>query len=139
MTAMTNPRVPVEKKGRTTTAPVKGATTILQGALVVMEAGFAIPGKTGTGLIALGIAEASIANPGADGAKSIVTRRGTFKFFNSADAQAITAADLGKTCFIVDDQTVAKTDGTAGEDPATRSRAGVVIDVDAGGVFVRVG
>lgn len=139
MTAMSGPRVPVEKEGRTSTAPVKGATTIHQGALVVNDAGNAAPGRTATGLIALGIAEESVVNEGANGAKSVTVKRGTFKFFNSAGEQEITAADIGKQCFIVDDQTVAKTDGADAPDPATRSAAGTVIDVDADGVFVRVG
>ncbi len=42
-------------------------------------------------------------------------------------------ADIGKLCFIVDDCTVAKTNGSA-----TRSRAGTVEDVDASGVCVRL-
>ena len=45
-----------------------------------------------------------------------------------------TAADIQKDCYIVDDQTVAKTSGTN-----TRSVAGKVIEVEADGVFVRVG
>lgn len=135
MTAMSGPRVPIEKEGRSSNPPVKGSTTIHQGALVVMESGLAIPGKVGTGLTAIGIAEESVVNSGADGAKRVVTRRGTFKFFNSADADEVTAADIGKDCFVVDDQTVAKTNGTN-----TRSAAGAVIDVEAdGGVFVRLG
>lgn len=139
MTAMSGPRVPVEKEGRTSTAPVKAATTIFQGALVVNDAGNAAPGRTATGLIALGIAEETVVNAGIAGAKSVTVRRGTFRFDNSAAAETITAAEIGKQCFIVDDQTVAKTDGAAAPDPATRSAAGTVIDVDASGVFVRIG
>ena len=37
-------------------------------------------------------------------------------------------------CYVVDDETVAKTNGTN-----TRSRAGVVVDVDAQGVWVTTG
>lgn len=139
MTAMSGPRVPVEKEGRTSTAPVKAATTIHQGALVVMDNGYAVPGKTGAGLVAIGVAEETVDNSaGSNGAKTVTARRGTFRFFNSASAEEITAAQIGKDCYIVDDQTVAKTDGKVGEDPATRSRAGVVVDVDSAGVFVRV-
>ena len=47
---------------------------------------------------------------------------------------AITAAQIGSACYIVDDQTVAKT-----SDNGSRSRAGQVIDVDAQGVWVQVG
>ena len=47
----------------------------------------------------------------------------------------IAQADAGSDCYIVDDQTVAKTSGTN-----TRSRAGIVLAVDAdGGVWVQVG
>jgi len=61
------------------------------------------------------------------------TRRGTFRLFNLA-TDAVTAADIGKPCFLVDDQTVAKTHGGN-----TRSQAGAVIDLDAQGVWVRLG
>ena len=43
----------------------------------------------------------------------------------------MTQADLGKSCYIVDDQTVAKTSGGA-----TRSLAGKVVGVDVDGVWV---
>ena len=52
-------------------------------------------------------------------------------FANSAAADAITLADIGADCYIVDDQTVAKTSATN-----TRSVAGKVFDVDAEGVWV---
>ncbi|CUH67985.1 hypothetical protein TG4357_03322 [Thalassovita gelatinovora] len=51
---------------------------------------------------------------------------------NSAAADEITIADIGNKAYAVDDQTVAKTDGTA-----TRSPAGIIDDVDANGVWVR--
>lgn len=44
---------------------------------------------------------------------------------------AIALADIGSDCYIVDDQTVAKTSGSA-----TRSVAGKIFDVDAAGVWV---
>jgi len=39
---------------------------------------------------------------------------------------------LGKTCYIVDDETVAKTNGTN-----TRSAAGTVVGVESDGVWVQ--
>lgn len=133
MTPLSQARPVVQTEGRQYNPPVKGATTIHQGALVVMDSGLAVPGRTATGLIALGIAQVSVANTGADGAKKVPVERGTFKFANLG-ADAVTAADIGKDCYIVDDQTVAKTSATN-----TRSIAGKVIEVDADGVFVRVG
>lgn len=134
MVALTAPRVVSEKAGVTSTAPVAADVVIYGGAVTVSEDGLAKPGKTGLGLIVLGIADATADNSGgADGAKSITTRRGTFRLFNLA-TDAVTAADIGKPCFLVDDHTVAKTHGGS-----TRSQAGAVIDLDAQGVWVRLG
>lgn len=132
MTALTAARLVQEKEGVHSTAPVKAATTIFQGALTVMAAGLAVPGSTATGLAPIGVAVETVENGGADGARNVTTKRGTFKFHNLL-ADAIAAADIGQPCFIVDDQTVAKTDGTG-----TRSQAGTVIDVDSDGVWVRI-
>ena len=71
---------------------------------------------------------------GADGAETVEVERGIFRFENSAAGDAIGLADIGKRCYLVDDQTVAKT-----SDNGSRSRAGQVIDVDAQGVWVQVG
>jgi hypothetical protein len=67
-------------------------------------------------------------------ANSVRVQPGIFRWQNSASADAIAKAEIGDDCFIVDDQTVAKTNGTN-----TRSVAGKVVQVDAQGVWVRVG
>jgi len=114
--------------------PVAAAKKIYAGALVVLNAtGYAEPGSTATTLTAAGRAEAQVDNSsGADGALTITVRRGVFRFSNHADA--VTRTEIGKSCYIVDDQTVAKTSGTS-----TRSVAGKVIDLDTSGVWVEVG
>lgn len=133
MTALSQARPVVQTEGRLYNPPVKGSTTIYQGGIVTMDNGLAVPGRTAAGLIALGIAQMTVVNSGADGAKKVPVERGTFKFANLG-TDAVTAADIGKDCFIVDDQTVAKTSATN-----TRSIAGKVMEVDADGVFVRIG
>ncbi len=60
-------------------------------------------------------------------------RRGCFRFANSAAADLIALADIGADCYVVDDQTVAKTSASN-----TRSIAGKVRDVDAAGVWVEI-
>ena len=91
------------------------------------------PGATSTTLVALGRCEEDF-TAGASGAPSAVNvRSGIFKFENSADADAIANDDAGKTCYVVDDQTVALTDGTA-----SRSIAGTVYKVDSDGVWVAI-
>jgi hypothetical protein len=110
---------------------VAAGVHIMAGALVVLEAGYARPGKTGTGLVAVGRAEETVDNAaGAAGAARVRVERGTFLFANSA-TDPITQAEVGTDCFVVDDETVAKTDGAG-----TRSRAGIVREVEIGGVWV---
>lgn len=109
------------------------AVKIYAGALVAANAsGFVTPGATATTLTYLGRAEEQVDNSGgAAGDKSVnVRRRKAFKWKNSG-ADAVTQADLGKTCYIVDDETVAKTNGTN-----TRSAAGSVVKVESDGVWV---
>lgn len=113
---------------------VKGATKIYAGALACVDAtGLAVPGSTATTLKALGRAEHRADNSaGADGAIRVRIRAGIFRFDNSAAADAIAVSDIGGTAYIVDDHTVAKTNGTN-----TRSAAGIIFDVDADGVWVK--
>lgn len=116
--------------------PVAAATTIHQGSLVCLDAaGHAVPGATATGLKAIGRAGGTADNSaGAAGDLRVVVDTGVFRWANSAGADAIGRGHIGRTCWIVDDQTVAAT--PAG---GTRSPAGVVWEVDAQGVWVRTG
>lgn len=114
--------------------PQKGSTTIYQGSLVVLAAGYLKPGVTGTGLLCVGMAEKGSVNSGADGAVIVAVRPGVHRWANSANADAIAQADVGTLCYVVDDQTVAKTDGTG-----TRSIAGTIAAVDSAGVWVQSG
>ena len=110
---------------------VKANTKIYAGALVVNDAGVAAPGRTAVGLVAIGRAEQTADNTGgADGAVRVRVRRGVFGFKNKAD-DAVVAADIGKDCYLVDDETVAK--GSAAN---TRSVAGKVFSIDGDTVFV---
>jgi len=110
---------------------VKANTKIYAGAIVVNDAGVAAPGRTALGLVAIGRAERTIDNTGgADGAQRVPVRRGVFGFANKAD-DPVVAADIGKDCYLVDDETVAKT-----SDTNTRSIAGKVFSIDGDTVFV---
>ena len=105
--------------------PVKGGTTIYQGALVALDAsGYAIPGKKAESLTAVGRAEETVTNTGADG---------VFVFDNTAtSANKITAAHVLKPCYMEDDHTVTALATGA-------SVAGTVIRVDDEGVAVECG
>ena len=115
--------------------PVAASTKIYAGALVASNAaGYAIPMSTATGLTAAGRAEHTVDNSmGAAGDRKLTIRRGIFRYKNSAAADAITIADRYKQVYAVDDETVAKTDGGG-----TRSRGGMVVNVEPAGVWVNV-
>lgn len=109
------------------------AIKIFAGGLVAANAaGYGTPGAVATTLTYLGRAEETVDNTGlAAGANSVLVRRGkAFKWANSG-ADAVTQASLGKLCYIVDDLTVALTNGNG-----TRSPAGIVLSVDSDGVLV---
>jgi hypothetical protein len=133
MTALTQDRNTLRRDGQQLEPPVAGATKIYAGSIVAINAaGYAVPGATATTLKAAGVAEHRADNSaGAAGDIRVRLRKGTHVFANSAAADAIALTDIGADCYIVDDQTVAKTNGTN-----TRSVAGKVFDVDANGVWV---
>jgi len=135
MTALSADRNTPRREGDVLSGLVAASTLIYAGALVMRNAdGYLVEGQTATGLVGVGRAEARVDNSsGANGDLSAAYRPGVYRFANSAGADEITIAEIGDKCFVVDDQTVAKTDGTS-----TRSPAGIIEDVDALGVWVRV-
>lgn len=110
---------------------VGAGVRIFAGSLIALSAtGFAIPGRTATGLTYVGRAEESVDNTaGADGAVAVkVHRNRAFKWANDG---TVTQARLLKPVYIVDDATVAAADGTG-----TRSAAGLLVGIDSDGVWV---
>lgn len=136
MTALTKDRNTHRRDGEVFNFGVAASTKIFAGAIVMLNAsGYATKGAAATGQICAGRAEALADNSaGANADISVDVRSGVFKYANSAAADLITLAEIGDNCYIVDDQTVAKTDATA-----TRSVAGKIVGVDSDGVWVRMG
>ena len=132
--ALAKDRATKERSGDVREIGVKGATKIYAGAMVALDgSGRAVPFATATTLKGLGRCERLADNTnGSDGDIKARVRAGIFQYANSAAGDQITAADIGSDCYGVDDQTVAKTNGTN-----TRSVAGKVFDVDAQGVWVK--
>jgi hypothetical protein len=81
----------------------------------------------------VGIANERAVNGATAGATRVKVRRGCFKLNNSASADLIALKDVGQQCFIVDNDTVALTNGTN-----TRSVCGIIRDVDSTGVWVDI-
>lgn len=147
MTALSAPRNLVELAS-TPGFPVGVAAgvTIHQGALIIAAAGVGRPGRAGQGgndtakandastYKCLGIAQESVVGGASDGDVKVRVKAGVFNLVNSAGVDAIGADDVGRPCYIVDDQTVAAT--SAG---GTRAQAGVVAFIDSEGVWVSAG
>lgn len=122
------------RSGNRSEPGVATGVLIYAGALVAINAnGFATPGATATTLKGFGRAEEQVDNSdGADGDVTVKVGREIYRFDNSAGGDEITLSDVGSDCYIVDDETVALTDGTG-----ARSVAGKIHDVDALGVWVK--
>lgn len=135
MAGLNSARSTPERAGDILSFPVAASVKPIQGGLAVLAAGYVKPGVAATGLIAVGRFEQTVDNgSGSAGAKTALVRPGIFKFDNSADADLIAQAEVGTTCYVVDDHTVAKTDGSGG-----RSAAGKVVAVETDGVWVKIG
>ena len=108
-------------------------TTIYQGSLCMVDAGYLKPAAASTTGICVGRAMATQTNSGADGAVSLAVEEGTFKWA-ALGADPPVQADVGKMAYMATDQEVAKTDGTN-----TREAAGFVVQVDSDGIWVQTG
>lgn len=134
--ALSKDRNTHERAGDVLSLLVADDAILYAGGIVMLNAsGYAVPGATATGQVCAGRAEEYVDNTdGGNGGKSATVKRGVFKYKNSSSGDAITIAEIGDICYIVDDETVAKTNGTN-----TRSAAGVIVGVDSDGVWVRMG
>ena len=133
MTATTEGRNTKRRTGDKLSVVPNNAAVLYAGTLVSLltATGLAVPGGTASSGRVVGVATETITG---DGVKATDLERGIFQFANSASTDLIAKADIGATCYVVDNQTVAKTDNSG-----ARKAAGVIVDVDANGVWVRIG
>ncbi|UDF29830.1 UNVERIFIED_ORG: hypothetical protein LHK14_00460 [Roseateles sp. XES5] len=134
MTALSGDRNTPERSGDTREVPAAAGAVLFAGAMgAINAAGNAVPVTAALALKGAGRVERRVDNTsGSAGALRARIRAGIFRYANSAAADAFTQADIGADAYGVDDQTVAKTNGTN-----TRSVVGKVFDVDSDGVWVK--
>lgn len=85
--------------------PVATATTIYAGALVcVNSGGYLVPAANDTSFECVGVASESVVNAGANGAKTCNVEWMQVEQFASS---GITITGVGKSCYVLDDATVA--------------------------------
>lgn len=113
--------------------PVAAGAVLFAGAMYALDAaGNAVPASAIATQRTRGVVQAQVNNAaGLAGALNVSGRRGLFPFKNSTAADLIARADIGNNCYVVDDETVAKTSNAN-----ARPVAGVIRDVDASGVWV---
>ena len=137
MTSLAADRSTPRADGNVNTYPVAASTLIYAGSIVCVStaSNLATKGATATTLKCVGRAlDRADNSAGAASAINVDVEAGIFRFANSSAGDLIVLGDVGSDCYVVDDQTVAKTNGTN-----TRSRAGKVINVDSQGVWVQMG
>jgi hypothetical protein len=133
--ALTKDRNTPARAGQTFSYPL-AAAKVYAGSIGVIDAsGYLTKGSTATGLKCAGRINEQVDNSaGNAGDLRAEVENGIFRWANSAGGDTIARADIGNVCYIVDDQTVAKTSGSN-----TRSPAGIIEDIDSDGVWVRMG
>lgn len=129
--ATTTERNTEKREGEFFTYDLAAGAKILKGTLVVLDAGYAAPGAAAADLTCVGIATETADY--AEGDTDVTARTGTWLLRGSTGADEITRTDVGAECFIVDNETVAKTDGGG-----TRSVAGRVRAVEGANVWVTI-
>jgi len=129
MSALTSPRLtpmrPDYESKHVIWAQVRDGVVIWEGGIVVLDGGKAAPGRSGLRLTVLGIAQDTIDNrtyPTVlyQRARRVPVVSGIAQLENSRGDDAIGEADVGKLCFMVDDRTLARTDGGGRRSPAGR-------------------
>lgn len=134
MTATTTNRDTRTTGAKIRLVPVAANEVIPAGVIVqVNTAGAAVNATATAANRTIGVNQYRVDNTGGlAGAKKVQAERGVFgPFGNSASTDQITLADLGASCYVVDNQTVAKTSNTG-----ARPVAGTVFSVDVDGVWV---
>lgn len=119
--------------------PVAAATTIHMGALVALNpSGYLVNASADASLRVVGVYQDGINSidnsAGAAGDLTCKPTRGAFYFANSSSTDAVTDGDAGRACYVVDNNTVARTSAYG-----VRPVAGRVLGVDDLGVLVEVG
>jgi len=136
MPALTKDRPTAERDGRQVSDPLAAAAQIYAGGMYLLDAaGNALPAApqaAATAWVVRAVAEQRASASAGDA--RVAGARGVFCFDSAAAGDALTRADIGATCYALDDCTVAK-----GSDTNKRPKAGTVLDVDERGVWVRIG
>lgn len=128
--ALTQDRLTKTRSGGSRSFVVATGATIYAGGLVcINSSGYAVPATTATGLKCVGVSAEQILSAAA-GTRVLV--HDDIACLKNSATDPVALADITADSYIVDDETVAKTNGTS-----TRSVAGKIYDVNSDGVWVK--
>lgn len=135
MTALTASRLTPRRSADRIGRPVSLAAVIYAGSLVALldADGTAVPAGTAGSGHAIGVADRDVDGSAPHGPHYVEAECGCWRFENSTAGDEIAHVHIGQPAYIVDDQTVALTDGDG-----TRKLAGAIFDVDDEGVWIDV-
>jgi hypothetical protein len=110
--------------------PVDAGAVIYNGAIVCLDStGYAVPGATATGLLAVGIAQQSVTGGTNDGDTHVPIHTGVFRLLTDSP---FAQSDVGALAYIVDDETVSLTS-------TSRSIAGTVAAIEGAFAWIAMG
>lgn len=138
MTALAKARLVSSRPGYKRRLLVAASTVVWQGAMVTLTGSGAAakltPVTAAAGLRVIGVAVSTGDNRVAQADPVYAEYEAGVFLMNNDAGDPLTVADIGADCYASDDNTVAKTSATN-----TKSKAGVVWDVDSSGVWVKIG
>lgn len=131
MAALTSDTSTPRRLGLQYVHPLAQGVKAFAGGIAVLDAtGNCRPATAAPGLLACGVFQETVDNLlGSAGAKSIRVEKGVYGFLTDG---TINRTHIGKTVYLLDDQTVAATDGGG-----TRSPAGALDDFDGATAWIR--
>jgi hypothetical protein len=135
--ALSADRITRVKEGKEVAYPVAASTTIYNGGMVAVNtSGYAVPAATTAGYKVVGVAREQVDNSsGSNGDLLVrVSKGGAYEMENSA-TNAVAQADVGRICYVEDDETVADENG------GSSVVAGIVdsIDLSTSKIWVSIG
>lgn len=120
-----------ERAGIVRSYPLAANTKVFAGTIgAANSSGYLVPASNADGLRVIGRIEETIDNTGGNaGDFSANVKEGIFQW-NNSDTSAVDPDDVGKFCYVEDDNTVAEAI------TSHAVKAGRVVEVDSGGVWV---
>jgi len=114
---------------------VKGSTSIDAGKMVALDStGYAVPAADTAGHIVVGVADEAVDNSsGSNGDETVRVRRGKAFLLDNDTTNTIVQADIGKTVYVTDAETVDNDGGT------NAIVAGRCLGIETAGVWVEIG